>query len=206
MLAEDAKFLWESYKNSLEATRNQRRCRRPFLKQNYRNFTASSPKKDRKNLERFQKLLSQLEFPMVYESLDQRANKFKLKFPSNGGLVSSNKPAISTNETVNTVYNVSAASFKDQDSTASYAHDVMVSFFANQSNAPQLDNEDLEQIDACGSMKKVDLKLQVQCLPISHFARECRAPKNQGNRNRDDPRRNAPVDTSTTNALVVQDG
>ncbi|GJS96720.1 hypothetical protein Tco_0803688 [Tanacetum coccineum] len=27
-----------------------------------------------------------------------------------------------------------------------------------------------------------------------------------GNRNRDDPRRNAPVDTSTTNALVVQDG
>ncbi|GKA61798.1 ribonuclease H-like domain-containing protein [Tanacetum coccineum] len=39
-----------------------------------------------------------------------------------------------------------------------------------------------------------------------HFARECRAPKNQGNRNRDALRRNAPVDTSTTNALVVQDG
>ncbi|GJZ52667.1 retrovirus-related pol polyprotein from transposon TNT 1-94, partial [Tanacetum coccineum] len=32
------------------------------------------------------------------------------------------------------------------------------------------------------------------------------APRNRGNRNRDDPRRNAPVDTSTTNALVVQDG
>ncbi|GJU40889.1 ribonuclease H-like domain-containing protein [Tanacetum coccineum] len=40
----------------------------------------------------------------------------------------------------------------------------------------------------------------------SHFARECRAPRNQGNRNGDAPRRNAPVDTSTTNALVVQDG
>ncbi|GJW30696.1 hypothetical protein Tco_0047571 [Tanacetum coccineum] len=39
-----------------------------------------------------------------------------------------------------------------------------------------------------------------------HFARECRVPRNQGNRNRDDPRRNAPVDTSTNNALVVQDG
>ncbi|GKC45447.1 hypothetical protein Tco_1063169, partial [Tanacetum coccineum] len=34
----------------------------------------------------------------------------------------------------------------------------------------------------------------------------CLAPRNQGNRNRDAPRRNAPVDTSTTNALVVQDG
>ncbi|GJX60912.1 hypothetical protein Tco_0292302 [Tanacetum coccineum] len=32
------------------------------------------------------------------------------------------------------------------------------------------------------------------------------ALRNQGNRNRDAPRRNAPVDTSTTNALVVQDG
>ncbi|GJS03330.1 ribonuclease H-like domain-containing protein [Tanacetum coccineum] len=32
------------------------------------------------------------------------------------------------------------------------------------------------------------------------------APRNQGNRNGDGPRRNAPVDTSTTNALVVQDG
>ncbi|GJZ84802.1 ribonuclease H-like domain-containing protein [Tanacetum coccineum] len=39
-----------------------------------------------------------------------------------------------------------------------------------------------------------------------HFARECKAPKNQGNRNRDAPRRNAPVDISTTNALVVQNG
>ncbi|GJQ91696.1 hypothetical protein Tco_0002835 [Tanacetum coccineum] len=32
------------------------------------------------------------------------------------------------------------------------------------------------------------------------------APRNQGNRNGDGPRRNALVDTSTTNALVVQDG
>ncbi|GKG44309.1 hypothetical protein Tco_0485747, partial [Tanacetum coccineum] len=40
-----------------------------------------------------------------------------------------------------------------------------------------------------------DLEIRMQ--------RECRAPRNQG---RDDPRRNAPVDTSTTNALFVQDG
>ncbi|GJX05884.1 ribonuclease H-like domain-containing protein [Tanacetum coccineum] len=44
------------------------------------------------------------------------------------------------------------------------------------------------------------------CHRRGHFARECRALRNQGNRNRDTPRRNAPVDTSTTNALVVQDG
>ncbi|GJX58627.1 ribonuclease H-like domain-containing protein, partial [Tanacetum coccineum] len=44
------------------------------------------------------------------------------------------------------------------------------------------------------------------CHKRGHFAREYRAPRNQENRNRDAPRRNAPVDTSTTNALVVQDG
>nr|GEZ01912.1 hypothetical protein [Tanacetum cinerariifolium] len=44
------------------------------------------------------------------------------------------------------------------------------------------------------------------CHMRGHFAIECRAPKNQRNRNRDAPTRNAPVDTYTTNALVVQDG
>ncbi|GJS27360.1 ribonuclease H-like domain-containing protein [Tanacetum coccineum] len=147
----------------------------------------------------------------------------------------------STNETVNTAHSVSAASSKDQASTASYADDVMFSFFANQSNAPQLDYEDLEQIDA-DDLEEMDLKWQVAMLTMrvkrfikktgrkidlndketvsfdmtkvecynchrrGHFARECRAPRNQGNRNRDAPRRNALVDTSTTNALVVQDG
>ncbi|GKA59258.1 ribonuclease H-like domain-containing protein [Tanacetum coccineum] len=147
----------------------------------------------------------------------------------------------STNETVNTAHNVSAASSKDQASTASYDDDVMFSFFSNQSNAPQLDNEDLEQIDA-DDLKEIDLKWQVAMLTMrvkrfikktgrkldlndketigfdktkvecynchrrGHFAKECKAPRNQGNRNRDAPRRNAPVDTSTINALVVQDG
>nr|GEV34477.1 ribonuclease H-like domain-containing protein [Tanacetum cinerariifolium] len=146
-----------------------------------------------------------------------------------------------TNETINIAHSVFAASSKDQASTASYADDVMFSFFSNQFNAPLLDNEDLEQIDT-DDLEEMDLKWQVAMLTIrvkrfikktrmkldlngketagfdrkkvecynchrrGHFARECRAPKNQGNRNRDAPTRNEPVDTSTINALVVQDG
>nr|GEY75797.1 ribonuclease H-like domain-containing protein [Tanacetum cinerariifolium] len=144
-----------------------------------------------------------------------------------------------TNETINTAHSVFASSSKDQASIGSYANEVMFSFFPNQSNAPQLDNEDLEQIDT-DDLEEMDLKWQVEMITMRvmrfiqktermlalngketvsfdrtkvechnchrrcHFARECKPPKNQG-RNRDAPTRNAPVDTSTTNALFVQD-
>ncbi|GJY94342.1 ribonuclease H-like domain-containing protein [Tanacetum coccineum] len=146
----------------------------------------------------------------------------------------------STNEAVNTAHDVPAARSKGQASSSTYADDVMFSFFVNQSNSPQLDNEDLEQIDT-DDLEEMDLKWQVAMLTMrvkrflkktgrnlnfngketvgfdktkvecynchrrGHFARECRAPRNQGNRNGDAPRRIVPVETPA-NALVVQDG
>ncbi|GJY42219.1 putative ribonuclease H-like domain-containing protein [Tanacetum coccineum] len=146
----------------------------------------------------------------------------------------------STNEAVNTAHDVSTASSQGQVSSSTYADDVMFSFFANQSNSPQLDNEDLEQIDT-DDLEEMDLKWQVAMLTMrvkrflkktgrnlnfngketvsfdktkvecynchmrGHFARECRAPRNQGYRNGDNPMRVVPVETPA-NALVVQDG
>ncbi|GKC70102.1 ribonuclease H-like domain-containing protein, partial [Tanacetum coccineum] len=64
-------------------------------------------------------------------------------------------------------------------------------------------------------------KTKVECFnrhKRGHFARECRAPRNQGNRNRDaryrirdNNKRTVPVETSDAlvvqdNALIVQDG
>ncbi|GJS66618.1 putative ribonuclease H-like domain-containing protein [Tanacetum coccineum] len=131
--------------------------------------------------------------------------------------------------------------------------DLMFSFFANQSNSPQLNDEDLEQIDH-DDLEEMDLKWQVDMLSMrvkrfykktrrkltfngkepvdfdktkvecfnshrrGHFARECRAPRNQGNkigdagyRSRDYTRRTIPVETCDAlvvqdNALIVQDG
>ncbi|GJS27804.1 ribonuclease H-like domain-containing protein [Tanacetum coccineum] len=44
------------------------------------------------------------------------------------------------------------------------------------------------------------------CHKRGHFTRECRAPRNQENRNRENTRRVVPVETTTSNALVSCDG
>ncbi|GKC20329.1 putative reverse transcriptase domain-containing protein [Tanacetum coccineum] len=44
------------------------------------------------------------------------------------------------------------------------------------------------------------------CYKRGHFARECRAPRNQKNRNRENTRRSVPVETNTSNALISCDG
>ncbi|GJT88757.1 ribonuclease H-like domain-containing protein [Tanacetum coccineum] len=186
--------------------------------------------------------LDTLSMDDLYNNLKVYESEIKGQSSSNSQNVAfvSSENTSSTNEAVNTAHEVSTASSQGQASSSTYADDVMFSFFANQSNSPQLDNEDLEQIDT-DDLEEMDLKWQVAMLTMrvkrflkktgrnlnfngketvgfdktkvecynchrrGHFARECRAPRNQGNRNRDAPRRVVPVETPT-NALVVQDG
>nr|GEX96308.1 hypothetical protein [Tanacetum cinerariifolium] len=61
---------------------------------------------------------------------------------------------------------------------------VIYSFFASQSNSPQLDNDDLKQNDV-DDLEEIDLKWKMVMLTVEcynchrkgHFARECRSPK-----------------------------
>nr|GFB83464.1 hypothetical protein [Tanacetum cinerariifolium] len=143
----------------------------------------------------------------------------------NIAFVSSNNTD-STNESVNVAPSISAASSKATVSTLpnvdSLSDAVIYSFFASQSNSPQLDNEDLKQINP-DDLEEMDLKWQMAMLTMrakrflqrtgrnlecynchrrGHFSRECRSPRD--NRNKDTPRRTVPVEVSTLNALVSQ--
>nr|GEW19337.1 ribonuclease H-like domain, Gag-pre-integrase domain protein [Tanacetum cinerariifolium] len=125
----------------------------------------------------------------------------------------------STND-VSTAYSVSSPSISksQKEGSSLYTDEVIHSFFANQSSAPQLDYDDLEQIND-DDMEEIDLKWHTKvecfnCHKIGHFARDCRAKRNQdsrrkdvgynGNKARDNGRRSAYQDDSK--ALVTIDG
>nr|GEW86131.1 ribonuclease H-like domain-containing protein [Tanacetum cinerariifolium] len=198
----DAKSLWEAIKNRFGGIKESKKMHKTILKKNYENFAASSQEGLIKSMIGFRSSLVNLKF------MKDANLKLLRSLPStwnNIALIMRNKSDLDT-LSMDDLYN----NLKDQASTASYADDVMFSLFSNQSNALQLENEDLKQIDT-DDHEEMDLKWQMAMLTMrvkrrGHFARECKVPRNQGNKNRDAPTRNAPVDTSTTNALVVQDG
>ncbi|GJS47182.1 putative ribonuclease H-like domain-containing protein [Tanacetum coccineum] len=140
----DAKTLWEAIKARFGGNKESKKMQKTILKQQYENFAASRS-----------------------EGLDKTYDRPIKPNSQNVAFVSSENTS-STNEAVNTAQEVSTASLQGQASSSTYADDVMFSFFANQSNSPQLDNEDLEQIDT-GDLEEMDLKWQAE-EGITNFA------------------------------------
>ncbi|GKF74416.1 retrovirus-related pol polyprotein from transposon TNT 1-94, partial [Tanacetum coccineum] len=122
----------------------------------------------------------------------------------------------STNGAVNNAHGATTSSTQAtvvNSTTIDNLSDVVIcAFFTSQLNSPQLDNEDLQQINP-DDLEEMDLrwfdKSKVECYNChkrGHFVREGRAPRNQENRNRENTRRFVPVETTTSNALVSCDG
>nr|GEX63085.1 ribonuclease H-like domain-containing protein [Tanacetum cinerariifolium] len=155
------------------------------------------------------------------QSLDDLFNNFKIyeaevKSSSSTSHSTQNIAFVSSQNTNSTTESVSAAPSVTVASTkvlvsalpnVDNLRDVVIySFFASQSSSPQLENDDLKQIDA-DDLEEMDLKWQMAMLTVrarrrGHFARECRLPKDTTNK--DTQGRNVPMDTSTSNALVSQ--
>ncbi|GJZ77580.1 ribonuclease H-like domain-containing protein [Tanacetum coccineum] len=209
----DAKSLWEAIKNRFGGNKESKKIKKTILKQNYANFAASSQEGLDKTYDSLPSAWNNIALIMRNKtdldtlSMDDLYNnmkvyesdiKGKLSSSSNSQNVAfvSSDCSSSTNEIVNTAHSVSTASSKDQASTASYADNI--------------DADDLEEIDLKWQVAMLTMRVKrkkVECYNChrrGHFARECRATRNRGNRNRDDPRRNALVDTSTTNALAEE--
>ncbi|GJR48558.1 ribonuclease H-like domain-containing protein [Tanacetum coccineum] len=208
----DGKTLWEAIKARFGGNKESKKMQKTILKEQYENFAASRSEGLDKTYDRNKSDLDTLSMDDLYNNLKVYESEIKGQSSSNSQNVAfvSLENTSSTNEAVNTAHEVSTASSQGQASSSTYADDVMFSFFANQSNSPQLDNEDLEQIDT-DDLEEMDLKWQVECYNChirGHFARECRATRIQGELNgRGRSKRNALQWIHLLpNAWVVQDG
>ncbi|GJX86189.1 ribonuclease H-like domain-containing protein [Tanacetum coccineum] len=211
----DAKTLWEAIKTRFGGNKESKKMQRTILKQQYENFTASRSEGLDKTFDRNKYDLDTMSMDDLYNNL--KVYEAEIKGQSSSSSNSQNVAFVSlentssTNEAVNTAHEVSTANNEDLE---------------------QIDTDDLEEIDLKWQVNMLTMrvkrllkktgrnlnfngketvgfdKTKVECYNChrrGHFAREFKAPRNLGNRNRDAPRRIVLVETHA-NALVVQDG
>nr|GEV50395.1 hypothetical protein [Tanacetum cinerariifolium] len=240
----DAKSLMEAIKKRFGGNKETNKVQKSLLKQQYENFSDTSSESLDQIHDRLQKLISQLEILGETIALEDINLKFLRSLPSElktHTLIWRNKADLDEQslDDFSVVPSISTASSKTPVSTLpnvdSLSDAIIYSFFVSQSNSPQLENDDLKQIDA-DYLEEMDLKWQMAMLTMRarrflqktrrnlgangittirfdmskvecyhchrrcHFARECRLPRE--NRNKDTPRRTIPVEVSTSNALV----
>ncbi|GJR48989.1 putative ribonuclease H-like domain-containing protein [Tanacetum coccineum] len=209
----DAESLWAAIKSRFGGNVESKKMQKTVLKQQFENFSVF----DIEGLDaydRFQKLISLLEVHGAAVPNKDANQKFLRALPSswnNVALIMKNKDGIDDLDIDDLYNNLKLFEADIKGSFGSSSNSQNVAFLstkdtsssnevniANGSNSPQLDDEDLEQIDH-DDLEEMDLKW------------ECRAPRNQGNsnrdagyRSRDNTRRTVPVETSD-DALVVQD-
>nr|GFA77855.1 ribonuclease H-like domain-containing protein [Tanacetum cinerariifolium] len=171
----DAKSLMEAIEKRFGGNTKTKKVQKTLLKQQFKNFFGSSSEGLDQIHDKLHKLISQLEIhgtDLEDKSLDDLFNSLKIyelevKNSSSKATDSQNlafvstTPADSTNDSVSAAANVSAVGAKLSASTLlnvdSLSNVVIYSFFASQSSSPQLDNEDLKQIDA-DDLEEMDLK------------------------------------------------
>nr|GEX76196.1 putative ribonuclease H-like domain-containing protein [Tanacetum cinerariifolium] len=197
----DAKTLMEAIEKRFRGNKETKKVQKTLLKQQYQNFTGSSSESLDQIHDRLQKLIN-----LEEQSLDDLLNSLKIyeaevKSSSSVSTSTQNIAFVSfqttnsTNDSVSAVASVSAASAK-----------IPVSALPNMdtlSNARTGSNLRADGPTSIGfDMSKVEC---YNCHRKRHFARECRSPKDTRRNDAAEPqRRNVPVKTSTSNALVLQ--
>nr|GEV00495.1 ribonuclease H-like domain-containing protein [Tanacetum cinerariifolium] len=150
----------------------------------------------------------------VYEPEVKGMSSSSLSTQNMAFVSSSNNNTSNTNRIVNNAQVVNIAHEVSTASTrvnAAYSTNinnlsdaVICSFFASQQNSPQLVHVNFEQIHP-DDMEEIDLRWQMTILTM-RARRECRALRNQDNKNKESSRRSVLVETSTSSALVLCDG
>nr|GEV88433.1 hypothetical protein [Tanacetum cinerariifolium] len=145
----------------------------------------------------------------VYNHLKVYEPKVQKKSESNSqnmAFISSAKPSSRKGE-VNTASIPTASTQVSRTSTdvaaASISHDTVCAYIASQSNGSQIKYKDINQIDE-DDIEEMDIKWNMALL--SHFARECRAPRSQDRGRRESYKQGSKEEEPAPKALMDIDG
>ncbi|GJU53449.1 putative ribonuclease H-like domain-containing protein [Tanacetum coccineum] len=222
----DAKLLMEAMEKRYGGNKESKKVQRALLKQQYENFAGSSSETMDQTFDRNKEETETISLDDLYNNLkiyepELTRSSSTSQNPQNVAFVSSNNTNSncnsSINEADNIAYGVSAVHTQCNPTSGD--------------NLKQIDPDDLEEMDLQWEMvmltirarrfiKRTGRKLYVNgqrvgfdkskvecynCHKNGHFARECRAIRNQENKGRENSRRIVIVETPTENALVAQD-
>nr|GFC08995.1 ribonuclease H-like domain-containing protein [Tanacetum cinerariifolium] len=153
----DAKTLMEAIEKRFGGNKETKKVQKTILKQQYENFSGTSSESLDQIHDWIQKLTSQLEILVDLEeqSLDDLFNNLKIYEAEVKGSSTSSQDT----------QNIAFVSSNNTDSTNDLSDAVIYSFFASQSNSPQLDNEDFKQINP-DDLEEMDLKWQMAMLTM----------------------------------------
>nr|GEV07399.1 hypothetical protein [Tanacetum cinerariifolium] len=224
-----AKQLLEAVEKRFSGNAATKKIQRNLLKQQFENFSDLSSETIYQTFEGF-KNLDTMSMNDLYNNLKVYEPEVKGMSSSNSKtqnmafLYSTNS---STNRAVNIAQAVNAANGVSTVSTqvnAAFSTNidnlsdaVICALLSSQPNSPQLTHEDLEQIHPDDIIKLTingnetlgfDMS-KVECYNYhkrGHFAKECKAPRNQDNKHKESTRRNVPVETLASTTLVSCDG
>nr|GEW28161.1 ribonuclease H-like domain-containing protein [Tanacetum cinerariifolium] len=204
----DVKQLLEAIEKRFGGNAATKKTQRNLLKQQYENFTASNSEMLDQTFDRLQKLMSQLELlseKLSQEDVNQKGERdVKLKFKhTKHAFVSSSNNSF-TNGVVNTAQAVNTANENK-------------SILMTWKNRFEMANGCVD-LEGQKILKKTGRKLTINenktigldksnveyynCHKRRHFARECRASRNQDTNYKESTRRNVHVETPASTALV----
>ncbi|GJU74831.1 ribonuclease H-like domain-containing protein [Tanacetum coccineum] len=220
----DAKLLLEAVEKRFGENAATKKTQRNLLKQQYENFTAPRSEMLDQTFDRLQKFVSQLDLldeKLSQEDVNQKLLRSLSPEWNTHAVVWRNKAELETMSMDDLYKNLKVYEPKFKGMSSSSSNTQNMAFVSSSNNNTSSSNEAVNDahgvstastqvnaayytnIDNLSDASKVEC---YNCHKRRHFARECRAPRNQDNKNKEISKRSVLVETTTSTALVSCDG